>query len=200
MKKGLLISVSLLFCALASGQELPKYTFGAEWSYCATFWTSHRYYYLATEGYRVDDKGSATGYFTDGELYLHGGMNLNPKWNLSIYAGYTGVADYHGAVPVSLRATRYYGDNHLSDRCFTYIDLGSGITLTQTHRELLTAKLGAGYRISLSRLTKLDFIASLRYVHTHPDINYHGTIIPKEHVGRNMANTLSATLGIGITF
>lgn len=200
MKRGLLISVLLLFCALASGQGLPKYTFGAEWSYCATFFSSHRFYYLATEGHRIDDKGQSAGYFSDGEVYLHGGINLNPNWNLSLFAGFTGIADYHGAIPVSLRATQYFGDNHLEDRWFSYVDLGSGLSLTETPRELLTAKLGAGYRVSLSRLTKLDFIASLRYIHTRPDINYHGTIIPMEHVGRNIANIVSASLGIGLTF
>lgn len=200
MKRGLLISVLLLFCALASGQGQPKYTFGAEWSYCATFFSSHRFYYLATEGHRIDDKGQSAGYFSDGEVYIHGGINLNPNWNLSLFAGFTGIADYHGAIPVSLRATRYFGDNHLEDRWFSYVDLGSGLSLTETPRELLTAKLGAGYRVSLSRLTKLDFIASLRYIHTRPDINYHGTIIPMEHVGRNIANIVSASLGIGLTF
>lgn len=200
MKRGLLISFLLLFCAIASGQELPKFTFGAEWSYSAAFFTSHRFYYIATEGHRIDDREGSTGYYSDGEVYLHGGINLNPKWTLSLFAGFAGIADYHGAIPVSLRATRYFGDNHLRDRWFGYADLGSGLSLTQTPRELLTAKLGGGYRVSLSRLTKLDFIASLRYVHTRPDINYHGTIIPEEHIGRNSASIISASLGIGLTF
>lgn len=200
MKRGLLISFLLLFCAIASGQELPKFTFGAEWSYSAAFFSSHRFYYIATEGHRIDDRGASTGYYSDGEVYLHGGINLNPKWNLSLFAGFAGLADYHGAIPVSLRATRYFGDNHLSDRWFSYMDLGSGFSLTNRPRELFTAKVGGGYRISLSRLTKLDFIASLHYIHTHPNINYHGTIIPDESVGRNNANIISASFGLGITF
>ena len=96
--------------------------------------------------------------------------------------------------------TRYFGDNPLKDRWFAYLDIGSGISIKECPQELLSGKAGGGYRFTMSRFTKLDLLAAIRFMHTHPDVDYYGEIILKEKVNRNIGYIVSASLGIGITF
>jgi hypothetical protein len=201
MKRGMLIL--LLSCMpvfLYGKRDYTDFTFGAEWSYCATFLSGYRFYFIAPEGYRVDDRKDTTGYANDGEVYAHAGYNINQHWNLSLYIGYTGIGDYHNGVPISLRATRYFGAAPLRDRWFAYCDIGSGVALKSRCSELITGKIGGGYRISLSRITKLDFIASIRFMHTHPEILYYGEFIEESNIGRASGYVMSASVGIGLTF
>ena len=186
--------------ARGASDSIPRVTFGAEWSYCATFFKGYHHYFYAPEGFRVDDRGDGFKYFTDGEVYLHCGCNIGSRWNVSAYVGYTGIGDFHAGIPVSLRATRFFGQNALKDRWFAYCDIGSGISIKRSPQELMTAKLGGGYRLTLSRLTKLDLLASIRFIHTHPDIDFYGESIVEEHVIRNTGYVLSTTFGIGLTF
>jgi len=202
MKRGLLILI-LFFSSVLGAQSrtgLPRYTFGAEWSYTATFFTGHRYYFIAPEGFRVDDRNDEFKYFTDAEIFAHAGMNINSKWNLSLYLGYIGIGDFHAGIPLSVRATRFFGDDHLRDRWFAYCDIGSGLSMKEHPQALFTAKAGGGYRLSFSRLTKLDFIASIRFIHTHPDIIFYGEKIRMEQINRNIGYTLSTSFGLSITF
>jgi len=204
MKRGLLISTLILACCLkASGKEpvdVPKVTFGAEWSYIATFQSGHHYNFFAPDGYRVDMKDNEFGYFTNGEVLFHAGYNFNEFWNLSVYLGYTGISDLHPAFPISLRATRYFGNDPLADRWFAMADLGSGVSIKKYPREILFGKLGGGYRISLSRHVKMDFVASLRVVYTHPDIIYYGDRIERKWINRDNGYLSSISLGVALTF
>lgn len=177
----------------------PHLTFGLEYGYVAAIHSAYHYYFFAPEGYRVDDKGQAFRYTGNTEMYLHVGYNPNVNWNISLYAGYAGVERYHDAVPVSIRATRFFGKDPDSDRWFSFADIGSGICIKNPVQEILTGKIGGGYRLSLSKFTKIDFIFSARMTYTHPQITYDGTIIPIERTNRNNAYISSLSLGICIT-
>ena len=201
MKRGLSIILLTCLCMLSYSKEKhTRFTFGAEWSYCATFLSGYRFYFIAPEGYRVYECDDRADYMRDGEVYVHAGCNINPHWNLSLYVGYTGISDYHNGMPVSLRATRYFGDNPLKDRWFSFCEVGSGIGFASVPTELISAKAGGGYRLSLSRVSQLDFIASIRFIHTHPDIIYYGDFIPHSDIGQSSAYVMSASVGIGLTF
>ena len=201
MKRGLVILLLSCLCISSYGKgNHTLFTFGTEWSYCATFLSGHRYYYIAPEGYRIEDRGITARYITDGEIYVHAGYNINSYWNVSVYVGYTGIGDYHDSIPISLRATRYFEDNPAGDRWFAFADLGSGISIRQSPSELLSAKAGCGYRLSLSRITKMDFITSLRFIHTHPDIYYYGEKVHSSAIRICSGYIMSACVGIGLTF
>ena len=88
----------------------------------------------------------------------------------------------------------------MSDRWFSFIDLGSGISVKTHPQEILTGKIGGGYRMSLSRNTKLDFLVSLRSALTHPDIEYYGTEIEYSRINRNNAYVSAMSFGIALTF
>ena len=107
MKK--IISILLTICAFnicvkaqETGEEsFPRFTFGAEWGYVATVWEFTHNNFFSAEGYRINEKGNAFGYHSNGELYLHAGYNFDEYWNLSLYAGYGGVNGMHKIVPIS---------------------------------------------------------------------------------------------------
>lgn len=203
MRRICFIATALIFlCTITRAQEksCPRFTYGAEWGYIGIFYYGYHYNFYAPEGYRVDPRGHSFTYESNGEAYLHAGYNFNHKYNLSLYAGISAVMEYHHTVPVSLRLTRYYGDSHMKDRWLTFIDLGSGLILKEHMQELYTGKIGGGYRLSLSRDTKLDFIISLKTLLTHPDIEYGGVEIVQERINRNNTYCSGASIGMALTF
>jgi hypothetical protein len=196
----LLIICSFNICVKAQNSEFPRFTFGAEWGYVATVQSGYRCIFFPPEGYRVDVRDNSFGLHSNADMYMHGGMNLNENWNISLYIGYAGVSDIHKVIPVSIRTTRFFGRNHLADRWFAFTDLGSGICLKRPVQEILCGKIGGGYRLSLSRDTKLDFILSARMTYTHPQIIYDKMIISHDMVRRNNAYVSAISCGLGLTF
>lgn len=184
----------------AQEKSYPRITFGAEWGYIGVFYSGYHYNFYAPEGYRVDPRNHEFMYDSNAEAYLHAGYNINEYYNISLYAGFSAVEDYHHTIPISLRLTKYYGNDHLNDRWLTFVDLGSGLCLKKKPQEILTGKIGAGYRISLSRHSKLDIIFSLRTVLTHPDIVYYDTEIDRKKINRNNAYISAASIGMALTF
>ena len=114
--------ISLLLCChmllFSKDRSDGRFTFGAEWSYIANIHTGYHYNFFAPEGFRVNPVGNGFGFSSNAEAYLHAGYDFNDKWNLSLYVGYAGIERYHHAVPVSLRATRFFDRNKASDRWF----------------------------------------------------------------------------------
>lgn len=202
MKKTLIIFLILLsFSHLTEGRgSYPRITFGAEWSYIATYFSGFHYNYFRPDGYRLNEKGSIIGLDSNGEALLHAGYNFNEKWNMSLYTGLTGMTNIHSAIPVTLRVTRFFGDDPLKDRVFAFIDAGSGIGLKKQVQEIFCGKIGGGYRISLSRNTKIDFHLSARCSYTHPQIYFEHEPISMRWTNRNQALLLSVSAGIGLTF
>jgi hypothetical protein len=205
MKRGLLILFVMLSCGFnAVGRNTqtscPDWTFGAEWTYNATFHEGYHHYFISTDGSREEMIGDLFTYYSNGEISIHGGYNFNNNWNLSLYISHTRLGGFHNAIPVTLRATRYFGQDTTSDRWFAFADLGSGFSLKQKPQEIYSGKLGGGYRLTLSRYTKLDFHVALRTVYTHPDVLYYGEQIDKDCINRNDGHLSSLSFGIGLTF
>lgn len=181
-------------------EDFARLSFGAEWSYIGTVHYNTWYNFFSTEGYRVSRHGNASGYWNNAEALLHVGYNFNRHWNLALYAGMTGFADFHNAIPVSLRATYYFGQDALKDRWMTFMDLGTGVSIKKEPQDIWTGKIGGGYRITLSRDTKLDLIAAIRLACTHPQIMDGDDIITLKWTNRNLALLQSFSLGMSITF
>ena len=204
MKRLAVISIMLivfLTCARAQSREdFPRITYGAEWSFVASGYSAYHYNFFSTEGYRYNLKGAAAEFTSNGEALLHVGYNVTDSWNLAIYTGFTGISDIHNAIPLSFRTTRLFKPKANGDRWFAFADIGSGISLKDRPQPITCGKIGGGYRLSLSRYSKLDFLMALRAVYTHPDISYNGeTIIPTK-ISRNDGIICSLSIGIGFTF
>lgn len=205
MKRGMTVIMILLLLGISAAAKVPssilsRVTFGAQWDYCGTFLTGLNQYFYAPEGFRESIISNKHSFISNGESAIHAGYNFNDYWNISLYIGYTAIGKYHRAVPVSLRATRYFGDDPLKDRWFGFMDLGSGVSIRTDPREIYTGKIGGGYRMSLSKYTKLDFIMSLRAIYTYPDLIYYNEIIQNKDISRNYGYVCSLCFGIGVTF
>ena len=187
--------------SMANGQtgECQRLSFGAEWGYIGTFYSGYHFNFFAPEGYRVDPRGYGFGYSDNAETYVNIGYNLNTRLNLALYMGFSAIETYHHTIPVSLRLTRCFREDCSQDCWFAFVDLGSGISLKKHPQEILTGKIGGGYRLSLNRRTKLDFIVALRSAYTHPDIEYYGVPIPHESINRSNAYISAVSLGMAIT-
>ncbi len=192
---------SLSVHAGEKGVENPRrITFGLEWGYVATFQSGYFHNFFAPEGYRDQHMGNKFGLISNADMYAHIGYDLSPKWNLSLYVGYEGIADIHKAIPVSLRITRSFGQNRHSDRWLAFADAGSGVCLKQEPQEIFTVKLGGGYRLALSRKTSIDFILAARATYTHPQIIYDKVPIPLDRTNRNIAYVSAVSLGMALNF
>lgn len=203
--KRLTVIFTMLFAFLTDAraqeaEDFPRITYGAEWSYVASVFSAYHYNYFSPEGYRYDSMGAATSYVGNGEALFHVGYNVTNSWNLALYAGFTGISDIHNAIPVSFRATRLFKPDEKGDRWFTFADAGTGISIKKQAQEIAALKIGGGYRISLSRDTKIDFNAALRCTYTHPDIYFENEIITRRWINRNNAMVVSASVGMSVTF
>lgn len=203
MKRALAIFLVICVSSVVAGAQekaFPRLTFGAEWGYVGVFHSGYHHNFFAPEGYRVNTDSHALTFCNNAEAYFHIGYNLNESWNISFYAGLAGVEKYDKVIPLSIRGTRYFGEDPDSDRWFTFLDLGSGVIIKQHPQEILVGKIGGGYRLSLSRHTKLDFLVNLRTTYTHPQIEYYGKEIPYDRINRNNAYVSAISFDIAITF
>lgn len=202
MKRIALMTMALCsFLVKANGQDedYPRFTYGAEWGYVGVFYSGYHYNFFAPEGHRVDPRGYEFRYSSNAEGYLHAGYNLSSRLNLSVYLGFSAIEDYHCTIPVSLRLTRSFNSDYAKDKWLMFIDIGSGISLKEHPQEILTGKIGAGYRISLSRRTKMDILAGLRSAYTRPEVYYEGVHVSHDDINRNNAYISAFSLGIAIT-
>lgn len=184
----------------AKGKGESDITFGIEWGFIAQIHSGYHYNFFAPEGFRVDHTGNSFRYRSNADMYLHGGKNIGKYWNLSLYVGYAGVGDIHNVMPVSIRATRFFDKDSSSDRLFAFIDAGSGISFKMPVQEIITGKIGGGYRLALSKDTGLDLICSLRMTYTHPQITYDKEPVDFEKVNRSNAYVSAFSIGLGLAF
>lgn len=196
----LLMAFAFNINVIAQNEDKSRFVFGIEWGYVATFHSAYHYNFFAPEGYRVDDYGSSLKYKSNADMYVFAGHEIGKNWEMALYIGYAGVADIHEALPVSIRATRYFGDGQYSDRWFAFIDAGSGISLNRPVQEILTGKMGGGYRVFLSRDTSLHFIVSARMTYTHPQITYDKQLIDIGMINRNDAFISALSVGLSLSF
>ena len=114
MKRLTIISLLMSIALTSSAQKSlwkSRISFGVEWGYVATFNSGYHYNFFAPEGFRVNPSGNSFTFISNAETYLHIGYDITDDWNISLYAGYAGIADFHHAVPVSIRGTRFFERN-----------------------------------------------------------------------------------------
>lgn len=205
MKRLLVIIIALSAAGILNAgnphaREYKKFTCGAEWNYISSFHYIIHHNFFSDVGYRVDLKENGVGCKSNADVYVHLGYNLSQKWNISIYTGVAGVYDINKIVPFSLRVTRYFRPDNQGDRWFSFIDGGSGISLTRHPQAVAAAKAGAGYRIALSNASKLDFLLMYRMTLTHPELEFDGYEVPINMINRNNVYVSAISIGMSLTF
>lgn len=189
----------------AASRSFPRLSFGIEGSLAGTFLSYRHSNYISNYGYRIDRRVINKKYHTNGEILLHLGMNISRHVNLSLYSGYSGVCKNGSIYPLSLRCTWFPAQDPSKDRWFAFIDGGPALKKTGRVSSLAgTGKLGCGYRISLTRSAKMDFLFSLRQAFIKDIYSQPGMLsaeyVEKDRIRRNNAAYMAVTLGIGLTF
>lgn len=212
VKYPILVLLALAVSFPASGARegkpsrfLDSFTFGIEGSYISTVSAYRHYDYISSYGYRVDREYIETGYHINGEFIVHIGLNVSDKMNLSLHTGYSGISKYRQIHPLTLRATYCFGKEQTEGKWLAFAEAGPGF-FRGTDDIAISGiwKLGAGYRIPLSRYTNLDFLISVRNVMTRTGafetVSNSSIYIPEENLRRNDTLFFALAFGIGITF
>lgn len=184
-----------------NSKDYPRFTFGAEGYAVQTFADYSHFNFISREGERVDIKGMALKYFINGQFLLNAGINVSRNVNISLNIGYAGVDKGERICPLTMRATWFIGNNPLASRWFTLLDTGTAIG-SSTEKPALLGKIGGGYRISLNRICKLDFLINFQCAFIHPPTYemIEGNPIDSENLRRNNSIVSSFGVGIGLNF
>lgn len=208
MKKLLMLMILLLpVAALHAGNSdrpFPRMTFGVEGNFMLNFGAWRHFNYIADEGYRVNIKDYNHSISTNGQLNANLGCNISRRVNIALYVGIAGIYRNKTAVPASIRVTVFYGQNPLKGRWFSFTDAGVGIGSFSEKDLSPFGKLGAGYRVSLSRSVKLDFMLAWQLLFSHPeiteDIGGVSTPVTGSRLRRNDIAANALSFGIGLNF
>lgn len=216
MKRSLIISVffalSAVFHALAAEagaaevrgkRDYPRFTFGIETSYVLTFLNYSHFNFISMDGGRRDVKIMSGGAYSNGQILVSGGVNISPAFNLSLYTGYSGVYSRVRVVPVALRLSWFSGKDPMRNRWMAFLGAGAGFNNFSNLTDLSAeGKIGGGYRISLNRSVKLDFLLAFQEVFTHPRAyeSDAGNYVPSERLRRNDAFISALTFGFALVF
>ncbi|MBO8445287.1 MAG: hypothetical protein IAC23_06300 [Bacteroidetes bacterium] len=185
-------------------RPFPRMTFGVEGNFLLNFGAWRHFNYIADEGYRVNIKDFRSSANANGQLLANVGCNISRRVNIALYAGIAGLYEDKAAIPVSVRVTVLYGQNPLKCRWFSFADAGAGIGSFYEKDVSPFAKLGGGYRISLSRSVKLDFMIAYQLLASHPGVTEEIDGVPTPVTGtrlrRNDMLTNALSFGIGLNF
>ena len=187
----------------AAKRTWPRFTFGIESSYVLTFMNRSHFNFISADGGRRDVKSFSAGLWSNGQFLVHGGVNLTEKVNISLYTGYGGIFVRERMVPVSVRVSWFYGRDPMKNRWIAFCGLGAGFNdFSDLSRISAEGKLGCGYRISLNRSAKLDFLLAFQEVFTHPRAyeSDAGNYVPVERLRRNNAFISAFTFGFALVF
>lgn len=187
----------------AKERDYTRFTFGVESSYMLTFLNFSHFNFISADGDRRDEKILTPGLTSNGQILLGCGVNITGKWNLSLYTGYSGIYRDEGLIPLTVRATWLSGKDSMKDRWLVFADAGTGFNDLGNPGSLsFTGKLGGGYRITLNRVVKLDFLVAFQESYTHPKAyeSDAGSYVPAERLRRNDAYITALTMGIALVF
>ena len=174
----------------------PLYSFGVEYGYIAQHHIYSHFNYVADGGYRVNHEDVDITYTTNAQVLAHFGVNLGRHTNLAVYGGYQGITRKQRIFPMTLRFTGLFGQPDDKGRWLAYAGGGVGFKGSkQMFGNAVVGHIGGGYRLTLTRETKLDFLAAIQSTYWHPN-----TFSESIDVRRSNELLLGLNLGIGLTF
>ncbi len=181
-----------------SKKTWPLFTYGLEWGYSANINHAYHYNYTSPIG-RIDIRENDMCFKNNAYVAAHVGLNCSRHLNLSIFGGYESIYRRQAVIPLSLRGTWLFGKSTMGSRWLAFLDGGWAFS-TSDYKAGVIGKAGAGYRISLSRSVKLDFMLSYEFASTDVDIyDEAGDRVSPSRIRRNDNYFSSINFSIGIT-
>ena len=172
MKKTILMFIITLLAFLKGGAALAgdfydHLDYGVEWGYTATLQYQHSFVYLSESGSRTLYKGNLLTYKSNGEVLVFAGVKFAKVLTLNACAGWAGVYEGRRVCPLTLRLS-CFPRGYSSDGVKILLEGGKCFAKSFEDKEIMIAKIGAGYRITLSHNIALDFSLNAQMVSDHP--------------------------------
>lgn len=172
------------------------FTYGIETSYIALFEAYNHTNYISDEGGRVDLVSQSYHYNTVARVLVFAGCNIGHHFNISLYGGYQGASKKQKLIPMILRPTVVFGPHEARGRALAYAGCGTGFNIGKTAGGLpVFGELGGGYRLSLFGSVKVEFLAALCCIYTHP-----GSVPDAAEIRRSNQLDIGLSLGTAIRF
>lgn len=167
MRRFILITLAaaILFPSQMTGKG---FRWGLEWGASGICHSNAYCVYTADEGFIVEYRKISNRLHVNGTLEGFVGIDFAQRLNISLHSGYAGIADGERGVPLSLRPTLRLGRNPDGGRASLFAE--GGVFFRKNADISMFAKLGTGWRTTLSQHLALDFNAGLQVSRTHPDI------------------------------
>lgn len=162
------LSVIALILLTFSISKAGGFTCGLEWGGGVTVLGYHDYNYLVESGYRMNDSDISFDGTLTASILVNAGYVIGNRFQVSLCSGYEGIDRNIRVVPILLRGT-FFKNGYRSDGFLAYVGGGVGITDVE-RRSVALGRMGAGYRIVLSKATCLDFILSANLSIRNPDL------------------------------
>lgn len=173
MKKLILSVTLLILCALSASAQRsdaknykePRVRFGVGYRYSLALRQQTKVVSdmlgQIQPGMRKISAWGSPDYLRGGEVRLELTVRVTPEWNVGVGTGYgsynhTAQQTFLGYV----KAERLYGKR--ASRWFNYAEAGA--TFYPDNGTGLTGSLGGGFRLAMTRRTRLDFTAGLEYL------------------------------------
>lgn len=197
----LLLAVALSAASVAEARDgAPRETREPR----VRFGIGYRYSLALTEWVKVktpifnDSESHSPESRRGGSLHLEGTVRITPDWNAGIGAGFGSFDDASfKSFLVYAKAERLYGMRR--SRWFNYAE--AGITCYPDNGTGFTGSLGGGYRLALTRRTRMDFTVGFQYLNMVGSafgFDNTGEYYYFKHGGR--VNRLGLTFGIAMHF
>ena len=153
----------LTVCLLLPGGEAlsaVRFTYGVEWGFLTTFNVAYHRNFDSVSGFRENTRSIEWMFRGNGEALAHFGLDLGKRFNLSLYSGYSGLMDAR-VIPLSLRGTCFVSRNTELPGWLVFLDSGCNFG-TENDEIGICGMIGTGYRLPLSKRTRLDFLLAFR--------------------------------------
>lgn len=198
------IILSAFICIGASASSpknaFPRITFGLEWGYSSTIFTSYHFNYICSDGYRLDNEGRKFMYHSNADILGTFGANVTDWLHVGVFSGYEGITEKRRMVPIGAKVTlspRGYSSNGL------FIRAGGGIGIIPGDHAITTSfgLAGAGYHVALTRDTSVDFILGYKVYVDHPPIeDIEGGYVSERNTRKNIATYHALNFSIALNF
>ena len=184
---------------------LDRFRFSCEWGYIQSLYRAYHYNIFSEEGYRIDERWSGFDLHPNASALLGVGiLAFKERFMFSVYGGFGGIHENRRIVPLLLRLS-FFPKTATNDGIFYFAQGGAGIhyPVTLNRQTSVIAGMGAGYRISLTEKTSIDFLISIKGAYSKPLIpnpDREGSYVSEENIRSNHAGygALSFSIAVNI--
>lgn len=182
--------ILLIFSALGSVRALSaprlRFSYGLEWGTAVNLYFFENYTFMTDEQYMVNTRFSDGTFHLNGSILATAGIDIAEKCNVSLCAGYQGLAPGFRSYPLSLKASWFINGTTRSNGWFAGALAGMTFDEKFKKKNSHSAQIFAGYRMKVGKKLMLDLKSGIQASVIHPAEfidHYTGSFVSSERVG-----------------